>query len=134
MPSLTSLSKDTKIPVSTIHDRVRRFKQCGIVKKYTALLDWEMVGLGCRAVVLLKAGKKDRQGLITALSKHNCVNCLIRVNNRWDYIAEFILPGIKEVEAFLEELEGQFVIKKRMVLYAIDEMKREGTSPQNRKV
>ena len=122
---LTTISRKTRVPVSTIFDRINRFKNCGFVSKYTALLNFEKLGYIGRAVVLLKASREDRHQLGDLLSRNKNVNSLFKVNNGWDYMAELVFPGMKEVETFLESLEGKFKLKKKIALYVIEELKRE---------
>ena len=122
---LTSLSRATRIPVSTLFDRIRDYKEQGLVKKNTALVDFERLGYQAKALVILSAKKKDRQGLFEFLKRCGNVNSLFRINNGWDFMAEVVFPGIKEVEAFIESLEDQVSLKDKKVFYIIDELKKE---------
>lgn len=123
---LTAISRETKIPVSTLFDRIRRFKACGLVKKYSALLDFEKLGFSSRALVLLKAEREERKMLGDFLDHSPNVNTLLRVNSGWDFFAEVIFPGMKEVEFFTDTLESKFKVKHKLVYYVVDEIKREG--------
>jgi DNA-binding Lrp family transcriptional regulator len=123
---LTDMSKATKIPVSTLFDRIILYKDRGLVKKYTALVRFEDFGYKARALVIFSAkNREDREKLFELLDKHRNVNCLFKVNNGWDYMAEVVFPGIKEVEDFLDDVEEKVRLKNKKIFYVIDELKKE---------
>ncbi len=123
--NLTSMSRATRIPVSTLFDKIKGLKKTGLVRKYTALLRFEKLGYSAKAMILLSANKKDRANLHKLLTGCSNVNSLYKINSGWDYIAEVVFPGMKEVEAFVEEIEEKVKLKKKMILYILDEIKRE---------
>ena len=121
---LTDMSKSTRIPVSTIFDRMRTLEG-DVIKKNTALVSFERLGFHARAVITLKVGNKHREQLYSLLGKSESVNNLYRINNGWDYLAEVVFPGVKEVEEFVEQLEAKVNLKDVKVFYVIDEIKKE---------
>ncbi len=121
---LTDLSRATKIPVATLFDKIKIY-QGSLIRKNTALVRFERFGYQAKAMVVFSARKKDRQKLFELLNKNTNVNSLFRVNNEWDYMAEVIFPGVKEVEDFLEDIEEQVKLKNKKIFYVIDEIKKE---------
>ncbi|MBU4456482.1 MAG: hypothetical protein KKA65_03190, partial [Nanoarchaeota archaeon] len=122
--SLTQLSKEIKIPISTLHEKIESYKN-NLIKKNTAIIDFEKIGYNTRANVLLKIERDKRQELQEYLSKCHNVNCLLKVNNGFDFLVEFIFEHIKELEDFMEILEQKFPILNRETYYIIDDLKRE---------
>jgi DNA-binding Lrp family transcriptional regulator len=122
--SLTSISKRTGIPVSTIFDRIRNY-QDQVVRRFTALLDFEKLGYPVRVNIFLKVDPQQRDGVRSHLLLHDSVNNLYRINNGYDYAAECLFTSIKEVEEFVEELESQFKILDKSVFHIIDDLARE---------
>ncbi|MEJ5914951.1 Lrp/AsnC family transcriptional regulator [Pseudokineococcus sp. 1T1Z-3] len=49
--SFTDLGRQVGLPTSTVHQRVRRLEQRGVVKGYTAVVDHEALGLPLSAIV-----------------------------------------------------------------------------------
>jgi len=129
---LTDMSRVTRIPVSTLFDKVRDYKDRGLVEKYTSLVRFEKLGFKAKALIVLSAEKKDRARLLELLSRSRNVNSLFRVNNGWDFMAEGVFPGVREVEDFVESIEEQVSLKDKRVFYIIDELKKEEflASPQ----
>jgi Lrp/AsnC family leucine-responsive transcriptional regulator len=122
---LTELSRATRIPVSTLFDRLRFLESAGIIRKHAALIRFEDFGFSARALVLLSAKKSSRERLLEVLSKSREANSLFRVNNGWQFLAEVVCPGIREVEEFLQGLEGKAEVSGKRVFYVVEELKRE---------
>lgn len=122
---LTTLSRATKIPVSTLFDKIKSYQADGVVSKNASLVDFSRLGYQAKALILFSAYKKDREQLGELLNKHRSVNSCFRLNNGWDYSVDAVFTGIKEVEEFLEEIEEKVSLKKKNVHYIIEELKRE---------
>jgi Lrp/AsnC family leucine-responsive transcriptional regulator len=123
--SLTQMSRQTRIPVSTIFDKIRHFKETGLIKKNTSIVSFERFGYNTKALVFLSTSREERGRLIDSLKNSANVNSLFKVNNGWDFIAEVISPSFREIEEFLERLEEKVTLTKKEVFYIIEEIKRE---------
>ena len=121
---LTSMSKKTRIPVSTIFDRIRGYED-SIIKKHTALVDFSKLGYNTQANIILKVNKKDRDAVREFLMRHSSVNSAFKINNGYDFLIESVFRNIKEVEDFIDMLEEKFSIKTKQVFYVIDDLKKE---------
>ena len=51
--STQAISKEAGIPVTTVHNRIKRMKDQGIIKGYTVMLDHSKIGLGISAYILM---------------------------------------------------------------------------------
>lgn len=60
--SSRQLSKKLGIPATTIHSKIKKFEREGIIKKYTAILDPEKIGLPSVAFVLVRVQHIDING------------------------------------------------------------------------
>ena len=121
---LTDMSKMTKVPVSTIFDRIK-LHEGGLIKKHTALVRFDKFGYQAKALIIFSTNKENRNKLYGVLEKNQNINSLYKINNGWDFMVEAILPGVKEVEEFMEGIEGQVKLKDKKVFYVIDEIKKE---------
>jgi DNA-binding Lrp family transcriptional regulator len=122
--NLTSISRKTGIPVSTIFDKLKVFEN-GVVKRFTAIVDFTKLGYPIRAKIFLRADPLHREALKHYLMAHDRVNNLFRINNGFDYSAECLFETIKEAEEFIDTLESQFKITSKAVYHVIDELARE---------
>ena len=122
--SFTDMSRMTKIPVSTIYEKLKHYRK-GLIRKHTALVDFSQLGFHIRARVLLKAKKTELQKLREHLLSHPSLNELYKVNNGYDFMAEFIFQTMKELEDYLDMLGERCGVEKEQVFYMVDELKRE---------
>lgn len=122
--SLTEMSRLTKIPISTIYEKLRFFNK-GAIKKHTSIVDFSQFGYSAKAKVLMKAKKANLQQLREQLIICPYLNNLDRVNNGFDYMAEFIFKTAKEMEEYLENMGKVYELEKEEVYYIVDEIKRE---------
>ena len=121
---LTEMSRKTRIPVSTIFDRIK-IHEGGLIKKHTALVDFGKLGYNTRANIILKVKREHRDDVREFLMNHPSVNSAFKINNGYDFSIEGIFENIREVEDFIELLEDKFSIKSKQVFYIIDELKKE---------
>ncbi|MBI4919373.1 Lrp/AsnC family transcriptional regulator [archaeon] len=121
---LTKLSKVLGIPISTIFSKIKQ-NQGGLIMQNTVLLDFNYIGFNTRAYVFMKVDKRQKKDFTEFLLKHNNVNSLYKVNNGFDCMAELVFRNLKELEAFLEILEGKYRLQRKDVHYIIDDLKRE---------
>lgn len=122
--SLKEMSRRTNLPISTIYERLREYRN-GVVRRNTAIIDFKELGFHTRANVLLKVGNSDRKQLRECLSKSRSTNSVFRVNNGFDFMAEFVFKDMQELEDYLEVLESKFQIKDKQIFYVVEDLKRE---------
>jgi Lrp/AsnC family transcriptional regulator, leucine-responsive regulatory protein len=123
--TLTNISKTTRVPISTLFDRLHS-QQNSAIMKHTTILDFEKLGYGCRANLLLAVKNDQKSRLCAYLKEHSAINNLYKINNGFDFLAEGIFLSIKDMEKFLGELENNFDILKKQENYLIEDIKREG--------
>ncbi len=122
---LTDLSRKTRIPVSSLFDKITALKEMGAIKKFTSLINFDDFGYRTKALILFSTQRQNRDKLLELLNKNSHVNSLYKINNGFDYMVEVILPGMKEAEDFIEGIEEQIPLKKKIMLYILDELKKE---------
>ncbi len=119
---LTEMSKKTRIPVSTIFDRL---KANDLIVRHTTLLDFSKLGYHTRAQIALKVDREDKDALKEHLLKNAAVNSLYRINNGYDYMIEVVVREVKDLEEFLDRLKQRFNVQDEKVYYIIEDLSRE---------
>lgn len=122
--TLTTISKKTNIPISTLYDRLRIQEQTTITK-HTTLLDFTKLGYMCKADITIKVDIEDRDAVKEYLLCQNSVNSLFKINNGFDFMIEGVFKHVKEMEDFMEVLERKFKILDKNTFYIIEDIKRE---------
>ena len=122
--TLTNLSKKTRIPISTLFDKLKLHEKRFIIK-HTSLFDFGKLGYNTKANVVLRVDKKQRDALKEYLSRSQHVNSVYRITNGYDFLVEGVFRSIKEQEEFIEKIEERFDIKDKKSFFVIDDIKRE---------
>lgn len=129
--TLTAMSKKTRIPVSTIFDKLRENVN-GVIKRPTVLIDFHKMGYPTISTILIKIAKDNRDQLKDFLQKSFNVNSVYKVNNGYDFIIEVVFRNMQEQETFIERLEESFSILELKTFFVIEELKKEAffTNPK----
>ncbi len=122
--NLTSMSKKTGMPVSTIFDRIKRYEK-DLIQKHTALLDFSKLGYDVRVQIALKVPKDQREAFREYLLKEPLVNSVYRINNGYDFMIEALFRNIKEVHEFVEGLD-KYKVRSPEQYFVLEEIKKEG--------
>ncbi len=121
---LTKISKETRMPVSTIFDKLRKYDN-NLIKKSTVLLDFQKLGYSTKVTLMLKVPKEQREKLKEFLINECHVNSIYRINDSFDFMIECIFRSMQEFQEFIELLEENFEIKDRQMHYILDDIKQE---------
>ncbi len=122
--SLTRMSRNTSIPVSTIYDKIKAYEQ-GLITKNTCILDFSKLGFNTRATIMLKIKKEDKERVREALIKNKSVNSCYRITNGYDYLIEGIFKEIRQVDHFLANLDKDYNIEQKEVYYILEDLRKE---------
>lgn len=119
--TLTEMSACTKMPISTIHERL---KSQDVIKRHTCLLDFSKLGFNTIVNIFMRVHKPVRPQLKQFLLDHPNMNSVYKVNSGYDFMVEGVFRNIKEVEEFLERLE-EFKVKSKQIFFVVDELAKE---------
>ncbi len=122
--SLTKMSRRTRIPISTIHDRIRTNLD-SLIKKNCALIDFSKLGFSTRVNLLIKTPPNKRKEVGEFLKNNFHVNTLLRISNEFDFLVELIFKDLKEAENFIDKLEEDFNIEAEKKYFVVEEIKKE---------
>lgn len=120
---LTTISRRTHIPVTTIYDNVRKYERQFILK-HASLLDFRKLGYKTKAKLVLKAGQ-DKKALLEYLKESANVNSLFSLSAEYDYLAEVVFEDQEHVDDFLTVLRDKYGVQESLVLKVEDDIKRE---------
>ncbi|MBI5073365.1 Lrp/AsnC family transcriptional regulator [Candidatus Woesearchaeota archaeon] len=123
--SLSDISRATRIPVSTVYERLRQFSG-GIIQKYTVLLDFRKLGYMTRMHLLLRVKGENKADVMNFLLNQLQVNNAYHINNGFDISCDVLFHDMYEADAFLKRLEDEFHVSKVQPFYILEEIKREG--------
>ena len=120
---LTSISRRTHIPVTTIYDNVRRYEK-RFIAKHASLIDFKKLGFNAKTKLAVKVNGSKAE-LLTYLQDHPNVNSLYRTGSDYDVLAELVFRELRDVDEFMETLKKRFEVEKSLVLPITEDLKRE---------
>lgn len=122
--ALTKMSREIRVPVSTIFDNLKASED-DLITKHTSLLNFGKLGYNARANIMIKVNRADKEALGNFLTTHESINSAFKVTNGYDFLVEGIFRNIKELEEFKEEVESQYKVEDTQTMYIVDDIKRE---------
>lgn len=121
------MSKQLDIPQTTIHNRIKRLKQNGIIKRFTVELDRKRIGKGLVAYILCTVSYRTKRG--NKINQYKVAQLIERlpeveevsiVTGDIDLIVKVALKDVDELNDFvvfmLRDIEGVEKTKTSVVL------------------
>ena len=109
--TIRQIAKKTLLPITTIHHRIRKLRQDGVIRKYTVKLDPAKIGKNFVAYILisanlpvLKARKKTQYDLADEIRKLPFVERVDIVSGGMDLVS---IIRVKDVDEFDHVLLGK---------------------------
>lgn len=105
--SYTDLAKSMGLSTSTVHQRVRRLEERGVVRGYTARLDVEAVGLPLTAFIsITPIDPADPDDLPDRLSPLGAIESCYSVAGDANYVLLVRVATPRELEALVAEIRA----------------------------
>lgn len=122
---LTDIAKKTKIPISTVFDKIRGYEEKKVIRKHSCLINFSKLGYDFDVCILIKSNKEEKERLKDFLIEQDCLNSIFRTSNNYDFLVEGIFRDMQELQDFLDVLENDFSLVRNDILYIVGELKRE---------
>ncbi len=129
--SLKEVAKEVGMPMSTVHEKIKRFEKIGLIRGYRALLDEKKLGFDVTAFIMASTeyvgGEKTFQrnigekvaSLPHVLETHT-------ISGDWDLVIKVKFKNVHELGRFVNErirtIPG---MSKTMTMVSIDEIKED---------
>jgi len=120
--SLTPMSKELGIPVSTIHENVDKMEDNGVIKRHSSILDFDDLGYTVRVIVSITAPVDSDVGEF--LDDCEAVNTAWRTTSASDYVAEAVFNEMRGFDEFQREINNHDVSNVKYSI-VMDDIKRE---------
>ncbi len=121
--SLSIISRETGIPVTTLFTMLQRLEE-EIITKYVSLIDFGRMGFGVRAFMAVKCPEKGRDDVRKFIIGSRNVDSVFRTNDGFDFLFEAVFRNMSELDDFIEGLDD-FRLKKLAVHHIIEEYAKE---------
>jgi DNA-binding Lrp family transcriptional regulator len=122
--TLTQISRKTKIPISTLYDRLRLLEKNKIVR-HTTLVDFSKFGFTTKVHFLIKAPPAVRKPLQSFLQEHTCINSICETADEFQLFAEGIFENMSSAQQFKNLLENTFDTIESKTQFIVRNLKQE---------
>jgi Lrp/AsnC family leucine-responsive transcriptional regulator len=96
------LARKTRIPMTTVHNRLRKLRGLGVIKAYTIRLDYAKLGRPLLAYVLVKtAPGSDQREILNRIGVIRGVSEAAMINGEFDIIFKARLSSIDELKEMI---------------------------------
>ena len=101
--SFRQLAKKLRISPTTLHHKVKRLENSGVLKGYIPLINTESVGYNLMAIIGLRVNQEKDIEVQEAISKLPQVGAIYEVTGDWDLILICNFKGRKGLTDFLKK-------------------------------
>ncbi|AMM54654.1 Lrp/AsnC family transcriptional regulator [Pyrococcus kukulkanii] len=99
---LREISKITGLAESTIHERIKRLRESGILKKFTAIVDPEALGYTMLAFILIKVKAGKYSEVASKLVKYPEIMEVYETTGDYDMVVKIRTRNSEELNNFLD--------------------------------
>ncbi len=102
--SLRQLARKLNMPVTTLHERVKRLRKLGAIKRFTLDLDYEVLGYTVTLIIQIRVEGAKIHSVEATLSRHSNVIALYDVTGEYDLVVIAKFRDMKEADGFIKSL------------------------------
>jgi len=102
--SLRRLAEEMNVSPATLHNRLMRLVQSGIIRGFTSLIDYTKLGFDLTAIIMIKVDGKHLVEFENEMAQHNNVIAVYDVIGEYDVIVKSKFRGTDELDNFLKQV------------------------------
>ncbi len=127
--STSKISRLTNIPITTVHNRIKKMQKEGIIKKYTIVLDNQKLGKNILALILVNVNyknlgsgnKSNPQETFRKILKYSCVEDVFELTGRYDLIVKVRTTDMAELNEFLTKFRNEPGVSNTETMMVLNE-------------
>jgi len=128
--SLTDLAEQVNVSRSTVHARMQRLRDDGVISGFTATVDPAVLGFGVAALVFLDVEQHDWRALRDELAALPGVEYLAMCAGRFDMMMLVRAESIAALrDVLLERIQRMPDVTSTETVLILDEIRRSPTAP-----
>ena len=124
--SISSISKKTGIPNSTISNRIHKLEEKKIIKQYTTILDHEKIGINITAMIIIQTETEKHENVEKQLPKLEEVTQVYSISGEYDVLIKVEARNLEELNEIINSkirtIDG---IEELRELIVMEELKNE---------
>lgn len=118
------IAKRTTIPVTTVHNRIKRMEHDGVIKRYAPVLDYTKLGKSIHAMIFISAEHKaDQEHLAKRLLAIDGVTGARIITGGYDLVIETRVGTIDALNSLItKELRKVQGVEKTQTMIVLEEV------------
>ncbi len=126
---LRRIAAELGVPVSTLHDRVKRLVKQGVIKGKTILIDEKKLGYAIKALILINVDGKKILEVEKEIAENPNVQLVLDITGEFDIAVVALFKTIEELDRFVKNLLKNPAIKQTRTSIAFRTIKQEINPP-----
>jgi len=102
--SFRAISKELKVSLSTIANRIKKLEDNGIIERYIPVINREKVGFDITAVINLKISHGTLIETQTKISKDNHISAIYDITGDWDSLIIAHFKDRRDLNSFIKRV------------------------------
>jgi DNA-binding Lrp family transcriptional regulator len=127
--SFRQVAKNLGISPATLHNKVKKLENSGVLKGYIPLIDTESVGYNLMAIIGLRVKQEKDIEVQESISKLTQVGAIYEVTGDWDLILICYFKGRKDLTYFLKKSLPLSNIERAITHLVLNVVKEEKRIP-----
>jgi len=123
--SLRTISKELKVSLSTVANRLKKLERDGIIEGYTPVINLEKAGLDLTAVINLKIRHGKLIETQKRISKDKHVSAIYDITGDWDSVIISHFKDRKDLNRFIKKILSMENIERTNTQVALNIVKDE---------
>ena len=127
--STKSIAERLGIPRATVHERIKKMLNTGVIEKFTTQMDYGKLDLGTTAFILVSFTSKtdvSQEGLAMGISAISNVFEVHIISGEWDLLVKARGKSVKEVgDLVVNRLRGLKGVERTLTLFSFKTVKEE---------
>lgn len=132
--STTRIARRTRIPRVTVRERIQRLEEKGVIKRFTLVPDYSLLGRPTTAFVLVGYSpsptasakeKNPKKKLCQGLARLDGVFELYSVSGEYDFLLKARCASMQELSGLADEIKALPGVSKTVVMPCFEALKEE---------
>ncbi len=123
--SYRDIAKKLGLSVGTVHNRVKKMTEMGVIKSFAAVLDPEKLGFDLTAVILMQVDGQHIVDVEKALAKSKSVMAVYDTTGDYDIITIAKFRSREELNGFIKETLKMPNVKRSVTSIVLNVVKEE---------
>jgi DNA-binding Lrp family transcriptional regulator len=123
--SYRQIAKDVALSVATVIKRVRALEKQGVIKEYSACIDYEKAGFDIDVIISIAVSKGNLVQMESKIANHPNVMALYDVTGEFDAVLLAKFKNRRALDMFLKHVQAFDFVQKTNTTLVLNTIKNE---------